>query len=485
MTLKRKTFLAVLWTTNAAVTRAALQFAQIAVLARLLAPEDYGLMAITGAVLSFAGLFVDLGLNGAFVQRRHVTEEQRSSLFWLNVAASTGMMLFVMAASPLLAGIFGDDRLIPLMMFSSTTFVLNALGQQIRLSAEKELNFRPVMMVEITAACAGFAASVVAALSGWGVYSLVVSGIASAMIGTVLTWIFISKGWRPMRRLRLSDIKSFLGFGSATVANDIVSQINVTIDLFLGGRLLSTAELGLYSVPRNLCLQLQWTINPIITRVGFPLIAQVQSDIDRVRSIYLKTLSMTAATNAPLYLGIAAFAPDLVAVLLGTGWKLSGEVLRVLALWGMIRSTANPVGSLLFGMGRADLSLKWNVALLLIIPLALWVGSQSGPIGLAWSLLALQVALFVPGWYWLVRPVCHAHFGEYSSAVLRPLLIAVISLIPAVWMASWPDSAVGKLVVGITVSAPLYLGLSVIGNREWVRAMTGLMGLEKISVHNA
>ncbi len=485
MTLKRKTFSAVLWTTNAAAVRAVLQLAQIAVLARLLAAEDYGLMAITSAVLSFAGLFTDLGLNSAFVQRRDVTVEQRSSLFWLNLAASGGMTFLVVAASPLLAGAFGDDRLVPLMMLSSVTFVLSALGQQVRLSAEKELNFRPVVIAEIVAASIGFACAVMAALSGWGVYALVVSGIVSAAASTLLCWVFVAQGWRPMWRLRLSDVKPFLGFGSATVANDVVNQINVTIDLLLGGRLLTAVQLGLYSVPRNLCLHLQWMINPIITRVGFPLIAQVQSDVSRVRSIYLKTLSMTAATNAPLYLGIAAFSPDVVGVLLGSGWESSADVLRILAVWGLVRSTANPVGSLLLGMGRADLSLTWNVALLLIIPVTVWVGAQSGPKGLAWALLALQAALFVPGWYWLVRPLCRVRFGEYCNAVFRPSLIAVISLAPAVWMASWLDSAIAKLIVGMTVSTPLYLALSVIGNREWIRAMMELAGIGKLSTRNA
>jgi lipopolysaccharide exporter len=474
--LKNRTFSAVRWTTTSAVARAALQIVQVAVLARLLTPGDYGLMAMVGVVLSFAALFSDLGVNSAFVQRQNVSLEQRASLFWFNVAMGFGISLLVVAASPLVAWIFGDERLTPLMMLSASTFVIGALGQQVRMAAEKDLDFRAIVPLEISVAILGFVVAVLLAILGWGVYSLVFGGIASATFGTALAWKYLSRGWRPMWRLRMTDVRPFLGFGGAMVANNIVGQINMTIDLFLGGRLLGAAQLGLYSVPRNLVLQLQFMVNPIITRVGFPLIAQVQHDLARVRSIYLKTMNMTASTNAPLYVGIAVFAPELVAVLLGDRWHGSISLLRILAIWGFFRSTGNPVGSLLYGMGRADLVLKWNTTLLFIIPPMIWLGSQYGPAGLAWALLGLSIILYIPNWLFLVRPVCHAGFYEYSVATLRPFLLGLISMAPAYFVSMQFDGVVIRLVVAVIISASAYLGISYRYNPDWVIAMTQLLG---------
>jgi O-antigen/teichoic acid export membrane protein len=279
-----------------------------------------------------------------------------------------------------------------------------------------------------------------------------------------------------MWRLRKDDVQSFLGFGSAAVGNNVANYLNRSADIFLGGRLLGAADLGLFSVPRTLVLVLGSMVNVIITRVGFPLIAKVQSDIARVRSIYLKTMNMTAATNAPLYVGIAFFAPDIVTIVLGVGWEKSGELLRVLALWGGLRSTGNPVGSLLYGMGRAGLSLKWNLWLLLIVPPAVWFGSQYGPVGIAWALLLVQVVLFVPAWYFLVRPVCQAPLVEYSIAALRPFVLAAVAVAPAYVAANLVEDVVARLLVGVLVSAPLYLLFSWVGNREWVLAMLELVG---------
>lgn len=482
MTLKRKTFSAIRWTTFAALVRSLLSIGQVAVLARLLSPEDYGLMAIVGIVLSFAGLFSDMGISSAYVQQQEVTLMQRASLFWLNVLISVCIAILMIAISPLIAWFFGDSRLTPLIIISTPILVFGALGQQVRMSAEKQLNFRPVIVLEICALFLGFGAGTLAALAGWGVYSLVVSGIVTAATGTLSAWFFIAGSWRPLWRLCLDDIRPFIGFGSASVANDIVNQLNSTVDLWLGGRFLAVTQLGLYSVPRNLSLQVQSMVNPIITRIGFPLIAQVQSDTPRVRAIYLKTMNMTASANAPLYVGIAFFAPEITTLLLGSAWERSANLLRILALWGGLRSTGNPVGSLLFGMGHANLALKWNLGLCFLVPPIVWLGSQGGPEGIAWGLLSIQVALFIPAWYFLIKPLARSGLTEYSVAALKPFFLAGVAIAPAFWAAKQFDGSLNRLLVGVAISTLLYLLISMFANRAWYFAMKELISNQMSNV---
>jgi O-antigen/teichoic acid export membrane protein len=480
MSLRQKTFSAVRWTTFDALGKALLTIASLSVLARILAPEDYGLMAIVTVILGFAGLFADIGINAAFVQRKDVTDEQRASLFWLNVFVSIVLALIVVGLSPIIAELYGEPRLAILISVSASVFILRALGQQVRMAAEKELKFRAVVTLELAAAFIGFFVAVLAALAGWGVLALVLSGVTAAAFSTLFFWLFISAGWRPALYLRVSDIRSLLRFGGALTADAIVNYINRTVDVFLGGKLLDAAALGTYSVPRTIALQLGRMINAVITRVGFPLIAKVQDDVDLVRSIYLQTLRMTAATNAPLYIGLAFFAQDLVHVILGPGWERSGALLQILALWGGIRSTGNPVGSLLFGMGRADLSLKWNLGLLLILPPTIWYGAKFGPEGMAWALLIAQLTLFFPMWFLLVRPVCRAKLFEYSSAALSPFLFSLVAIAPGFLIASQFDGALLRLLVGAAISGLLYLLISYYVNRAWVSAMLELLGRPEI-----
>ena len=381
----------------------------MAVLVRLLKPEDYGLMAIVTVILGFASLFSDMGLNAAYLQQRTITPKQRSSLFWSNIAISGIMTILLVFASSMLANYFGDARLESLLILSALTVIISSLGQQLLTTAQKEMNFGPLVVLEVISVLVGFVVAVSLALLGVGVYALVWGAIANSLSSTVLAWLLISRGWRPLWHVRLEDIKPYFGFGGAVVGNAMVSQVNLTIDLLLGGRMLAVAHLGLYSVPRNFVLQLQFLVNPIVTRVGFPLIAEVQHDIPRVRAIFLRTLSMTSSINAPFYIGIAFFCTrNLYKFYLGAKWVESGDLLRVLAMWGLVRSMGNPVGSVLLGMGRAGLSLKWNLSLMCILFPVLWLGSSYGAMGLAWSLFGIQIAMFIPGWYFLVNPVCNS-----------------------------------------------------------------------------
>lgn len=426
---------------------------------------------MVGVVLGFANLFSDIGVNSAFVQRQEVTNEQRSSLFWLNILVSIALTLLIFFFSPFISSYFGDERLTPLIMLSAITLTIGAFGIQVKMAAEKKLQFRSVMLLELSAALLGFIVAITAATAGWGVYALVSAGIITITASTTLAWIFVSDGWRPLWRLRFDEIRSFLGFGGALVITNIVNNFNSMIDLFLGARLLTTAQLGFYSVPRTLALQIQFVINPIITRIGFPLISQVHTDIDQVKKIYSRILNMTSSTNAPIYIGIACFAPDVINIILGRGWGQSTEILRVLALWGGIRSTFNPLGSLLLGMGRADLSLKWNLGLLFIIPPAILWGSMFGAMGMAWAMFGVLILIYIPAWYILVRPLCQLTLSEYFSVTIKPFLIAVSAFIPAYFLAIQVDNSIIRLSVGLISALCIYTALSLITNREWIATL--------------
>ena len=450
------------------IVRAACQLAQLVVLTRYLSPQDYGLMALVLVVISYAALFSDMGLSTAFAQRQHITQEERSSLYWLSVAVGAGLMLLVMAASPLIAQFFKEPELATLLLLVATNFLVVALGQQLRMDAEKALNFRPVALIEIASAVTALAVAVITAWLGWGVYALVAAAMVSAWMTMLLYWAVLAEGWRPLWRLRWAEVRWFVRFGGGIVINNIVNQVNATVDVLLGGRLLGAGQLGIYSVPRNLILQIQSMVNPVFTRVGFPVIASIQQDMSRVRQVYLKIMNLTATVNAPIYVAMGVFAPELVQLLLGSGFHDAAPMLRVLAVWGLMRSFGNPAGSLVFGLGRVRLALWWNLGLLCTVPPALWWGSQFGAIGMAWAMAGVMTLLFIPGWALLVRPTCGLSLWAYSSEVLRPTLCALLAGLSA-WLAvSSFESPLTRLGLGLGVGIGVYVPLSWMLNRPCI-----------------
>jgi len=457
------------------VGRAGLGFLQLAILARLLDPADFGMMAIVVAVIAFAQIFSDMGVSNAIVHHQQVSQEELSSLYWLNVSAGAGMMLLLILASPLIAWFYDAPLLQPLLMIVSISFLVVAIGQQLRVVAEKELRFADLARIELISAVFGFVVAVVWAFIWPSVFALVAGMIASSLMMMILSWRNLAGGWRPMRRLRLAEIRRFLGFGGYTMANNLVNTFNMQADIFIGGRFLSAQALGVYSLPRDLSLRVASVINPIVTRVGLPVMAKAQHDRMFLKNVYLKTLRMTASVNFPIYLAMAVFAPEVVALLFGPRWVEVVPLLRILALWGLLRSTGNPVGSLIFAVGRADLAFKWNLALLLMVPPLLWMGAQYGNQGIALALLAMAVVFAVPGWYVLVRPLCGAGFIEYFQQLLIPLMVALLSSTIA-YVAVWPFSDLGvRLGLGLSIGGVSYLILSRLLNRTWFEAMRELL----------
>ncbi len=478
MTLAGKTYHAARWTAASSVARVGLQLLQIAVLSRFLSPADYGLMAMVTVVLSYAALFSDMGLSTAFVQRQKISHEERSSLYWLSVVAGIVLMLLVMAISPLAALFFNEPQLEHLMLLVATNFLVIALGQQLRMEAEKSLNFRAVALIEIFAGLCGFGVAVYTAWLGWGVFALVVPAITSSWLIMILSWLLLAHGWRPDWRLRWGEVRWFVQFGGTMVLNNVINHLNATIDLVLGGRILGALQLGLYSVPRNLLLQVQGMVNPIFTRVGFPLIASIQHDTEQVKQVYLWTMNITASVNAPIYVAIAVFAPEIVWLLLGPSWTDAANLMQVLSLWGLMRSYGNPVGSLLFGLGRVKLAVKWNLGLLLISPPVIWFGSQWGTVGMAWALVVLMSVLFVPAWALLVRPTCGAGLFEYSKQVALPTFCAVFAGLLA-WLSTvMLDAHLLRIIVGLSVGAFSYIVMSIFFNKGWLLVLSRAINLK-------
>lgn len=433
------------WVALGSGGRVLVQVIQLSVLTRLLTPDDFGLMAIVLVVVSIGTLFSDSGLSSAFLQRRMVSDEARSSLYWLNIILATAVAVLIALLAPVLSLVFEAPATTGVVLVCCPILVLGALGRQFEVASEKALRFRPLVLIELCATVIGFITAVSGALAGWHAYSLAAAALMTAASRAILAFTVLSHGWRPRKHLQWTEIRPYLGFGSATLASNLVNQLNASIDLMLGGRFLGMDSLGLYSVPRALVLNLQNAINPIVTRVGFPVIAQIQADRDAVRRAYQAVMNVVCVVGAPLYVAVAVLSKEICELLLGPNWLDSAAPLSLLAVWGYLRSQGNPVGALLLGVGRADVALHWNLALLAVYPIALWIGSWYGTTGLATSLLICAAALFVPGWRWLVFPHTGWSFWDYARTTLQPLAVAGACFGLAAWGVGTAESPLARI----------------------------------------
>jgi O-antigen/teichoic acid export membrane protein len=472
--LRRATFSATRWTTAATVFRAVLQVVQTMILARLLAPEDFGLMAMAGVATAVATLLADLGLGSALMHFPRPERRTLSTIYWLNLGMSICLSLaFALAAWPV-ALAYGQLGLVPVLWWLSLGFPLGALGQLFRVMAEKELQFRGLARLEIAASLLGFLAALAVAAYGGGVFAFVAGTLATAAAGSALAWLRLSAGIRPALEFSFAGAMPFLRFGLHRVGGNLWNTLSMQADVFIAGLHSSPAAIAFYAVPREQCLRISNTVvNPVVTRVGLPVMTRLQGDTEALRSVYLQTLRMTASLNFPLYALLVLFPREIVVLLLGEQWLDAATYLRLFALWGLIRSTGNPSGSLIFAVGMARRAHLWNLALLVAIVPPLWLAAVSGLPALAWTMFVMQAVIYVLAWRFLILPACGASFIEYNRQLAPPFLVTIMAA-ALTYFATQPLPATIRMPVGAMLLATLYLLFSWKFNAVWLRAMIEL-----------
>ncbi|PZM15569.1 MOP flippase family protein [Rhizobium tubonense] len=479
MSVKTEAFSAVRWTTFVTVGRVVLQTLQLIVLARLISPQDFGMMAMILSVTAFIQLFGDLGVSTTIIYSREISKEVLSTLYWLNVFMGALLSGLVWAASPWVASFYSTPGLqTPLALAGSSFFIL-AIGQQVKVLAEKRLAFRPIAIVELISAIISTVLAIVVAYLGGGVYSLVVAVTALATGNSLLYWLFVRDGWLPGLHFRVGEASSNLKSGLYLLGASLANTATIQADVMVVGRMLGSAALGFYTVPRELSLKVMFATNPIVTRVGTPLIAKAQGDQVLLRKIYLATIRMTSAINFPIYAAIAAFRHETVQVVLGPNWSQSADLLGVMAVWGMFRALGNPVGSLLYGTGHSRLALVQSLGVTAAIVPTIYIGGLWGSMGVATALTIFYVLFVFVVWLFIVRKITGAGIVEYTLQWAVPLLVTIMAVAVALAASCRLTTDLLRLALGLPVGGLAYVAFSWFLNRTWCDAMLGMAGFSE------
>lgn len=480
MTLKQKTYSAGRWTATSAIFVSAIQILQVAVLARILTPSDFGLMAVTVSVIAVLSLFSDLGLSRAIVHFEDIPAGALHSLYWLNLSAGA-ILTFAFAISiPLWSWIFRLDGLEHVLLAVSPFFLLSALGQQYCALAEKEFRFSGLAKKEIIATACGFIAALVVAWSGGKVYALVASLLVSMAVGSFIAWWQLSSGYRPATHLNLAEAKPYLRYGRYLIGESVLNTLLRQSDIFIAGLFSTPAKLGMFSLPRDLSLRVGMIVNPVITRVGFPVMSRLQANLPALKTTYLQTLGMTSSINFPLYVALGLFADEIIAILYGSQWQDAVVYLQILSAWGLFRSTGNPVGSLLHAVGAVRAAFWWNMVSVVVVPATYYLSAKAwGTTGLSLSMVIISICTIPMLWRVLVKPYCGATLNEYLKKILIPLAASITSGVVAWGVTYELPHGIARLVLGCASGGAIYFLISWLINRDWIYTIIEIFKINK------
>lgn len=458
--LKKSAVSGVKWTTVSTVIVSALSLIQLTVLARLLRPSDFGIMAMAMVVIGFAQAYADMGISAAIIHRQDTTKDQMSSLYWLNVIAGVIVFFFVCAVSPLAVIFFHELLLYRLLPVVAASFLIASASQQFYWLLEKDLRFDLLAQIEIFASGTGTVVAVTSAFFGQGVWSLVWGQLTAAAARTALLLRVGWDRWPPILRFKRNDLRGFLSFGLYQMGERSINYFNSRLDQLLIGNLLGAQELGYYNFAFNLVLLPVSNVNPILTRVAFPVFARMQNDIPGLRQSYLKMVNMLSTVNAPFLFGLAAVSPLFIPLLFGPQWMPAVLLVQVLSFYAFGRSTGNPTGSLLLAKGRADMGFHWNLALLFTTAPAVYLGAKlGGAFGIAIVLVILIICYSVANYVFLVKKIIGPCAKPYAGSILRPALLSAAMGV-CVWLMSLTGRhSVAWLMAEIATGAVIYMTL--------------------------
>jgi len=363
-------------------------------LVRLLTPGDFGVVGQVAVFTGVAYLLADFGLGAAIVQQKELTDEQLSSVFWLNVVVGVGFSLIYAAAAPFIARFYGDPALVPITIAVGLAFVMTSLRVVHSNLLRRAMNFRHLAAMDALSAIGSLAGAVVLAWWGAGVWALVAQRLLRAGLPAAALWLTVR--WRPRWTFRFAPIRGMLRFGGYLLAFNFLNYSVRNADNMLIGKVWGEHILGLYMRAFEFMTLPIEQISQVVTRVVVPALSRLQDDRAASAALWMQGVRWIAFVSFPVMMLAACTAHPLVVTIFGPQWAEAAPLLARFSILGMAASVGTTVGWVYLAQGRSDLMLRWEVVAALLRMGAIGLGLQWGALGVANALLAINAVLFLP-----------------------------------------------------------------------------------------
>lgn len=411
------------WVALSQVVKVGLQLISLTVLTRLLAPTEYGLMAMATVVINFTMIIRDLGTAAAIIQRKELAQSTISTVFWLNIIMGILICLGIMLASPLIASLFNAPSLVPVLLLLALSFPIASSASVHQALLERESEFRRVAGVEIKSAAVGLIIAIGMAYSGFGVYSLVGQTIMSCALSSLGLWR-ISK-WRPTKVFDKVELRSLLGFSGNLTAFNFINYFSRNADSMIIGHFFSAAILGTYSIAYRVMLFPLQSLTFVTTRSLYPLMSRRQEEPQAIKIMYLKVILVIASITAPMMAGLAVLREPFVHLVFGEQWALVSSLLLWLAPTGFIQSLISTTGSVFMARGQTHLMMNLGAFSAFLFIVAFIVGAQFGVEEITKYYLIANIISALPASFFAMK-IIDASLSELAAVLIPPIVCSIV-----------------------------------------------------------
>ncbi len=387
-----------------------IQFVSTIILARLLTPEDFGLVAM---VTVFSLLLFNVGFNGfveSIIQTNKITHDQISTLFWIGLAISVALAILFAAASPLLSLLYKEPKVIAISRVMAIGFIFSALATEHIALIMRNLQFNKIMINEIVSGIVGTLIAILLAYHGYGYWAIVVRQLSIPIVITILSWVQCS--WRPGPPKKNAKIKPMLRFTINTFGNFSVNYFARNIDKTILGWKWGSFQLGNYDrAYRLFVLPVNQLIDPL-SSVALSTLSKIQDDVQLYKSYYIRSLSLVAFLGMYISAILTLAGKEIIYLLLGPKWNQAGIIFTAFGPAIGIILIYQTISWLFLSKGRPDTLLKWTLTSSIFMTIIYFLGVKYGALGLALAYGISLYILIIPGFYFA---------GKYSNIRLRDI----------------------------------------------------------------
>lgn len=457
-----------------------LSLVTLSILARLLPPENFGLVALATLTMDYLSIISDLGFGAALIQRKDNVKEAANIAFLINLLANSALTLIIFLAAPLAAAFFREPQVTVVLRWLGLTFLIKATGSIHGVLLARELNFKKKIIPDLGNAVFKGILSIGLALSGFGVWALVVGQLAGIMVMSVLLWYLVP--WRPSFTWDTHLAKELFAYGFSIMGVRALSAWEDNFDYLIIGRIFNATTLGIYTIayrlPEMLILSTMWAM----TAVLFPAFSALQDEKDALKKGFLSTIRFVSLLVTPLCLGMVVTADPLVRVVFGDQWIDSIPILQVISLYTLMVSIGFHSGDVYKAIGRPDILFKISLPLFPLRLLFLWVGAQYSPLGVAFAHLSIEIIYLIINIV-MMRKIINITLIEFILELKAFLGGAVLILftITALYYTQGAASII-RLMVAITAGAIGYLGTMWFVERKSLISALEALGFSYIRV---
>ena len=378
--------------------RFAIGIVATAVLARLLTPQDYGLIGMVAVATNFVSMLKDLGLSFPTVQRAEIDFDQISTLFWVNFGMSVAMVGLLIVLAPALAWFYQEPRLTMIGIVTATGFLFGGLAVQHEALLRRQMRFFALSAIALLSMVAGYVVGIIMAWRGAGYWSLVFSQLT--LLGTSAAGMLIVCGWRPGRPRWDSGAKSMLTFGGQVTGYSVINYISKNLDNLLIGKFWGAQNLGLFSKAGQLVTLPSEQIDEPLASVAIPVLSRLEDSPERYQRVYLRMLEKVMLLTMPAITLLIVSADWVVQIVLGSQWSGATWIVFFLGIAGLFQPVLNTMGWLFLSQGRSRELLQWSVMNAPISIVSIVCGVPWGAVGVAASYSLARVLVVNPLAYW-------------------------------------------------------------------------------------